>query len=440
MIVDSFPTTANGKLDRNSLPTPTVYAVPEKRRCFEESKCGVQIAQPYLNSELTMANHICNVVQKVRGYHPRPSATLAAIGIDSLGSVLFVRSLSDSLGGVKIDVKTVFGAGVTINALSQTLYTTTRDQKPHILTELGITAEVVKPIEADIEKANLVSGDSNMVEEWIAEDSFDDVLVSNKSMLEGVRGVLTLLVLWDHFHDVNLNHISDVWRSDTQLFVLLSGFTTSLQLRPTRVSRSVSDMKRPWDWLSFVITRFVGVFPMLWLALLINAPRWYTHDLELVHKQENMRENDHYYKRNHEHSYKPYMVVENCLGLYVIGMQTWVAECGFYGPYDVYYASIIWNCFLIYAGGRFILDFIQKRILIRLASHKIAYAPPTVPSDDDNDPLHVSNATVSFYHSLLEIFENKMSSKILAVATVVYVLFATFLFQILKVKAIYKIK
>lgn len=52
---------------------------------------------------------------------------------------------------------------------------------------------------------------------------------ANVGVLEGLRGWLTLLVLYDHFHSPAVQLNAFLWGSDTLLFVVLSGFTTGLQ-------------------------------------------------------------------------------------------------------------------------------------------------------------------------------------------------------------------
>jgi hypothetical protein len=54
----------------------------------------------------------------------------------------------------------------------------------------------------------------------------------DRKLLEGVRGIFTFLVLYDHFHNPK-NAIASDFTADTYLFVMISGFTTALQLRET---------------------------------------------------------------------------------------------------------------------------------------------------------------------------------------------------------------
>jgi peptidoglycan/LPS O-acetylase OafA/YrhL len=97
---------------------------------------------------------------------------------------------------------------------------------------------------------------------------------------------VAFMVLWDHFHPMftpsgRYIHTPLAWLADNYLFVALSGFTTVLQLRESiSVSNDKSDDSSPapttgFDWKSFLTARALGIFPIYWLALLINAPRWH---------------------------------------------------------------------------------------------------------------------------------------------------------------------
>ena len=62
----------------------------------------------------TVTSDILSVIEDMRGSRPPVSSTLAALGVDSLGSVMLVRRLSDHFGGIRIRPTSIFGPGQTI--------------------------------------------------------------------------------------------------------------------------------------------------------------------------------------------------------------------------------------------------------------------------------------------------------------------------------------
>jgi len=106
-IMDDFPQTANGKLDRNALPDP--------RLVIEENVDATV-------GNASMTNHVCGIFQKVRGRRPNATSSFSAMGIDSLGAIMFIRLLSESLGGIKISPAEVYANGVTIQSFSDALH------------------------------------------------------------------------------------------------------------------------------------------------------------------------------------------------------------------------------------------------------------------------------------------------------------------------------
>ena len=253
------------------------------------------------------------------------------------------------------------------------------------------------------------------------ESSFEDILSTNRSLIEGLRGIFTFLVLYDHFH--NPRHaIAAAFTADTYLFVMISGFTTSLQLResprfvngkenddhiqelnindeistnslipskstinhnknlniPMQMNNSCKDENDNQDLflamssgsnskgffsvltdqngnegglkllprngfriIPFIVSRLVGLLPILWLALLLNIVPWINGGTGVDPR-----------------------VKASCTVLYVIGMQSWWRPaCHYYGPNNVLYASIILNCFILYAFGRVLIITVQDYLM-----------------------------------------------------------------------------
>jgi hypothetical protein len=132
-----------------------------------------------------MAAFVEGAIEAVRGSRPHPSSSFSQIGVDSLGAVMFIRHLSDSLDGLRIDAAKVFAPGVTVASFSEDLFKRLTAERPQLLQRLGID----------------VAGSSTGVTSYSVDDeadesghSFGDVVIMNRGFLEGVRGVLTFMV------------------------------------------------------------------------------------------------------------------------------------------------------------------------------------------------------------------------------------------------------
>ena len=84
-----------------------------------------------------MVKHICDMVEQMRGRRPSSSSSFAAIGVDSLGAVMFIKFLSDSLGGIRIEPAKIYAPGVTIRTFAEGLITRLKKEKPDALLQLG---------------------------------------------------------------------------------------------------------------------------------------------------------------------------------------------------------------------------------------------------------------------------------------------------------------
>ena len=92
-----------------------------------------------------------------------------------------------------------------------------------------------------------------------------------------------MMVLFDHYPAVRQNQ--DI-KTDTYLFILMSGFTTALQLRSSPIFEKkangndggfdvILQARKPFDWRKFLITRVVGIVPLMWFAYIYHAPYWW---------------------------------------------------------------------------------------------------------------------------------------------------------------------
>jgi hypothetical protein len=87
-----------------------------------EGKDGLQLEPQSHREYLAIAKHICDVVEKLRGRRPALSSSFASIGVDSLGAVMFVKYLSESLGGLRIDPSKIYAPGVTVSSFARYIY------------------------------------------------------------------------------------------------------------------------------------------------------------------------------------------------------------------------------------------------------------------------------------------------------------------------------
>ena len=326
VVVVAFPQTANGKLDRKALPDPPAPSSSPVLLSLSPPRAG---ARPR-----SMVGHVCGVFEAVRGRRPQESASFASLGVDSLGAVLFLRVLSESVGSARIHPSDVYAPGVTVRSFALGLHARLAEQDPGALERLGLPQQPPGPrdrIEGLVTGGHEGSGDEDGEEEggddddeerggvgaarpWAWEGDFEaafsDLVASNVRLLVGLRGVFCFLVLWEHFHyESRTDEMSPFFSADTSLFVVFSGLSTALQLRepptfreedaPARVrgdnecesplaakgraadaTRRVLLPRAPFRWRVFLASRATGIFPILYLALLLNAP-WWVHEDKL---------------------------------------------------------------------------------------------------------------------------------------------------------------
>jgi Phosphopantetheine attachment site len=355
IVVADFPKTANGKLDRKALPSPPQAdrdvdadaddvagsgTVASTRLSVETSVLTEGLGGGVNGSARLMTDHICSIIQKLRGRKPKPTSTFASIGVDSLGAILFIKQLSSSLDGMHIDPSMIYAKGVTIASVAASIADKLATDNPMILDRMRATRDehqasrsrtTVAPTLENIESglrhrqpessaeyrntygnddANKARGDADDDDGEDDDDdddedpntideSFEELIVTNRRLIEGLRGVFTIMVLVDHWKPPGLDNPAII--SDTSLFVLMSGFTTALQLRETPVfKRRKGDKGRkamrkgkdgddeddyaisgdryrrelqprmPFNWGKFLLSRAVGIFPILWLGMSLN--------------------------------------------------------------------------------------------------------------------------------------------------------------------------
>ena len=316
----------------------------------------------------------------------------------------------------------IYQPGVTVGSFAQELYSKLATENPKLLDQLGFATtgaqsylmgdpsqleQGLTPEEQEQQRQENEPdfNDDDEKEEYFGqalvqdyEGSFEEMLNSSRVLMEGFRGLFIFLVLYDHFHSPKEEPIGDTFMVDTYLFVMISGITTTLQLRETprfRLSSSSSPTLQPpplqpllspgvenedkamvstpatlgyyellprkgFNLSQFMISRLVGLYPILWLSLALFTPVWLQDDADPKRGTQTTK--------------------NVCSVLYMIGMQSWWRpQCQVNGPNMVLYASLIINIFLIYGIGRkWIIEPVQH-LFMSWASpivHPLTLQPP----------------------------------------------------------------
>ena len=337
-----WPKTSSDKIDKKSLPDPPGL-----------NDFTIAIEDDNINGPTTISSILCSIIASTRGTQLFKTSSFASIGIDSFGAVLFLRQVSSKFGDIRIDAKHLYSPGVTIQSFARALFNQLQVEKPELLQSLSIVEEL-----EDVSLETISPFD-------LCNDSLEVMLASNLRLIEGIRGALAFLILWDHFfylwsmQTFGLPRITLSSRADTLSFVMLSGFVTSLTFRrrDSLIQSNSLIMLSPQDFnfKTFVFSRFIGLYPILWVCLLIYTPIW------INLSQYNLNS---FGDGLHETWKREEKMRVPCYCMYVLGMQTWQnRECFFYGPHYMYYASMIINCFLIYAVFRVIFCRFQNFLI-----------------------------------------------------------------------------
>lgn len=361
MIVKEFPKTPNGKLDKKALPNPRSLLQHVSNEQTEKRSENETLKIQSFNGERPISSIICEAVHQLRGVRPQVGSSLSAFGLDSLGSVMLLRHLSTALQGeISIKMNDLFAVDATIKSIGQLLYSRANESvkmKLKLIPERDGDEENV--LEEGEEDAN------NLVHRT---DYFGAVLLSNRRLMDGLRGVFTLMVLFNHWHS-SRTYLTSAFNVDTTLFYMISGFTTASQLRILPVIKKEKDgqlstePKPSLDLWNFFLIRAVGLYPILWISLLINAPTWQLQDK--------------YQYPNHVAGLPQEEESAVCTFLYMIGMNVWTQTCTRRGP-DVRYASGLIITMMIYALLRFLWTLVLRHFssstdLISLATRTAAF-------------------------------------------------------------------
>ena len=391
MVVDDFPKTANGKLDKMNLPAvplPTssssgAFAADDDASSGAGGGDDTGIAMSNFGTSggggtqgvalrriggggggggggsggagfggsvnLTMLDHVTNLVFRATGQKPRPGGSFVSVGVDSLAAMMFSNSLSASLGNVTIDVDQLYDSETTIESFAVRLYDKMLIDKQHVLTSAHIT-KATNRNQSDVESRDVdrnVDEDDERDAKAVGGYDLPKILLSNRRFFDGMRGYLSILVLIDHYFYNAWVTRNFKLKVDTLLFVLLTGFTTILMdIVSTDAAKKVArqankDAGRDpnfnisnrtvtnWNTAKFLYMRWIGLFPILWVSIILNIPR-------LI---------ETYPMRLHQMSptqYKTYMTLS------VLGLQSWSINSNVV-LHDVYYISMLWSVFCVYA-------------------------------------------------------------------------------------------
>lgn len=340
MVVEVFPLTSSGKIDRQALALLDsgivfdLHALDATSREINPQGGDVRC--------IALEEHIARVVLQCSGRSLRPKSSFAALGVDSLSSILFLRALSDSFSGA-VDMQlihSIYSPDTTLADFASKLHAHLVTKAPSAMQNAGIspllstTNDISEPFESDVECRLLA------------------VMTCNVRIIQGLRGFLAFMVLYDHFRPPGVP-FSQAFLADASLFVILSGFTTGLQLTgalewdidsDSIKSRAIITLRNDtFDWRQFLISRAIGIFPILWLTLIICAPRWWLQNNPLAADP-----NPHIIN-NAPAPELSSATVGTCAFLYTIGMDTYYRpHCLASGPKDTYYGGALWNVFLYF--------------------------------------------------------------------------------------------
>jgi len=146
MFVTSFPQTANGKIDRKALPDPPGLMVTAAEAVATSTAPSIvrgSAATGALRPSGSVVAHICAVIEKLREVRPGPNSSFASLGLDSLGSIMFIRALSVSLDGMRIDPTTLYSPGVTIQSFADQLRVRLTVENPTLLEKIESQVRII---------------------------------------------------------------------------------------------------------------------------------------------------------------------------------------------------------------------------------------------------------------------------------------------------------
>jgi len=385
----------------------------------------------------TMLNHVTQVVFETKGARPSPKSSFMSIGVDSLGAIFFISILSGTLGGLNIKPQEMFDPGVTVESFSQHITARLKNEAPDVLKELGIIDEDGDEGDVQFEMLTLkdrikdffrttfwppntpedekdpISAEAKAAEQqangWKLENEFEheygEITASNLKMMDGFRAVFSCIVLLDHFWVLTSWDLSNrMYKQSIPMFILLTGWGTALQFRNplrfhtvTRCFRADEATpleekvlgyrplpREPFAWKQFLVTRIVGLFPIMWLGLILSWPAWTEQDIGKKERWDAWDESNPVGSDGERPTVEeggtawlhgPGSVVHNdwiqardpaiCTALYVFNLNSlYRPPCRHTGPNYMVFSSCLWTLLVIFVGVKlFVTHFVQEKLL-----------------------------------------------------------------------------
>lgn len=408
--VDSYPTTPNGKLDRralaatldlqeNSLSTTSTATkqsstaeAPSTTTTSATITGGCNAVSGAVGTASTgrrgdgttqsLATYIRKLVYEINGARVSEGSTFLSVAIDSLAAVAFVSLISTSLGGAAIDMNDLYSPSTTIASFSVSLFRSLNESNNAVLVSLGIDRAVDGNSMQTHHTNDVIDRqggeDASSRHRTTAEGGniYDDAsvaLLEKRTLLDLLRGFLIIMVTWDHFFVIPDRDGTRI-RADTAMFLIMSGFTVMVQSlvsgegetgqREPEMSgggagatsggryasvpsqdiaqqeNEILASARAFDWKHFLLVRAMSLFPFYWMVMVLDMPRVF-----LCYNEPNM------FGEVMQFSTKEAITLAL---VYLPALQLWT-DYG-YLMLDLYYVSILWGCFLVYALLRSVIS------------------------------------------------------------------------------------
>ena len=388
--IDEIPTNSNGKLDKlalGKLSLPVGIADRETRgkstnnsntmdieaggphphlQHGEESSGvddAVGLGQTQPAAGQTMLSFVLQKVYEASGRRPHPSASFAAVGVDSLAAVAFRSLLQSSLPGLKLNLESLYDDETTISSFAVDIYNQLQMGHPKLLHRLGITRAL--PNVTVTGGMEITDGDDHSSAVTTMGPSLDIIILNSRGFFDGIRGILIIFILYDHMFADPFKEGVRI-RSDTYMFVIVTSMTITLQSLafaaasspgvPSRhlftidrntnllmkaiymiynyvayiVLRDNNRKPSAWNLINFLVSRFVGIFPLYWTAILLDVPQMLASGMG----GEALPQNQWI----------------TLFVLYILALNAYTCWAHLYLGQLFYYISYIWGVFLFYAA------------------------------------------------------------------------------------------